>query len=47
VGTAYRFDDDADRERSEQESGETIQRERTPGALRGRLGAVDRPNLTG
>jgi hypothetical protein len=33
--------------RSEEESGETIQRERTPGALRGRLGAVDRPNLTG
>jgi hypothetical protein len=33
--------------RSEEESNEYIKRERTPGALRGRLGAVDRTNLTG
>jgi hypothetical protein len=33
--------------RSEEEPGDQITRERTPGALRGRLGAVDRMNLTG
>jgi hypothetical protein len=32
-------------QRSEEEPGQ--KRERTPGALRGRLGAVDRKNLTG
>jgi hypothetical protein len=33
--------------RSEEEPANQPQRERTPGALRGRLGAVDRTNLTG
>ena len=33
--------------RSEEEPGDQTTRERTPSALRGRLGAVDRTNLTG
>jgi hypothetical protein len=41
---AQRFEEELD---NQEKAKNPTTRERTPGALRGRLGAVDRTNLTG